>query len=79
MKTGVRLKQHYDFLFAKMLLDFASDVFRELFYDNVFVLWLIALANTYEQDETSASNAYARYASRESDESNNFLAVRITK
>lgn len=39
MRDDVRLKQQYNFLFAKLLLDFASGVLRESVGVCVFWVW----------------------------------------
>ena len=61
MKNDFHLKQQYGFLFAKMLLDFGDGVFRESVGECVLWVWLLALLESCEQDETSASdNEYQR-------------------
>ena len=60
MKNNFCLKQHYNFLFTKMLLAFANSVFRESVGEYAFWVWWLAVLESYEHDETSASKTYAR-------------------
>ena len=59
MRDDVRLKQQYNFLFAKLLLDFTNGALCESLAEASFY-WILLLLYVSEQDETSANTAYAR-------------------
>ena len=65
MKNHLHLKQQYNFLFAKILLAFANNVFRESIGECAFFVWWLSILESCDQDETSASVAYARHAGRQ--------------
>ncbi|MBQ9630908.1 MAG: hypothetical protein IJR49_04920 [Treponema sp.] len=58
-----------------MLLAVTNNALRESIGECAFFMWWLTILETCDHDETQANIAYARYASRESDELNNFLSV----
>ena len=60
MENKYYLKQQYNFLFAKILLAFVSNVLREHVGECAFWVWWLAVLENCEHDEPPVNTTYAR-------------------